>query len=103
MHAVNFGQPITQVIRLSGAIPVLAGSEKNCSPKDLERLLNKNQTACLFLASSFLTKGKPIDFYEAVAIAHNKGISVIIDGAAQDLQIKELLATGADLVLVSAQ
>lgn len=102
-HAVNFGQPIVQAIRLSGATLVLAGSEDKCILEEIERTLNHKKTACLLLVSSFLTKGDPLDFKAAVKMAHAKGIPVIIDGAAQDMRVRELLATEADLVLVSAQ
>ena len=40
-HAVNYGHPILQDVRLAGAIPVLAGSNDQCSLKDLEEQLNK--------------------------------------------------------------
>lgn len=41
-------------------------------------------------------------FVNAVAAAHAQGLPAIIDAAAQDMRIDDLLKTGADLVLVSA-
>ena len=61
------------------------------------------RTACLLLVSSRLTSGPPIDLHEAVAAAHRRGVPAIIDGAAQDMRMDRLVATGADAVLVSAQ
>ena len=53
-HAVDYGHSILQDIRLPGANPVLAGSEKHCSIEDLERELSQQGTACLLLVSSRL-------------------------------------------------
>lgn len=102
-HAVNYGHPVTQDIRLAGGIPALAGTEEACPPDQLAKELNRPGTACLLLVSSRLAKGPPVDLGRAVALAHEAGMPAIIDGAAQDMRLPELLATDADLVLVSAQ
>ena len=100
--AVNYGHPLLQDLRLAGATPVLAGTDQRCSSEDLDVELAKPGTACLILVSSRLVRGDPIDLAQAVAVAHRHGIPAIIDGAAQDMRIPDLLATGADLVLISA-
>lgn len=102
-HAVNYGHPIVQDIRLAGASPVLAGSDAECTLADLEKGLAHPDTACLLLVSSRLTRGVGVPFAEAVAAAHRHGVPTVIDGAAQDFRVKELLGTGADLVTVSGQ
>jgi uncharacterized pyridoxal phosphate-dependent enzyme len=101
-HAVNYGHPLVQDLRLAGALPVLAGTDKSCPLADLERALAHGHTACLLLVSSRLVRGDGPNLAEAVAAAHCRGVPAIIDGAAQDMRIDQLLATGADLVLVSA-
>jgi uncharacterized pyridoxal phosphate-dependent enzyme len=101
-HAVDYGHPILTDIRLAGASPVLAGTPKSCSVDDLHAALAHEKTAALLLVSSRLTSGKPVDLTAAVAAARDRGVPAIIDGAAQDLRVDELLATGADLVLLSA-
>lgn len=102
-HAVNYGHSILQDLRLAGALPILAGTEEECSLDDIETALAHKNTACLFLVSSRLVKGDTVDFQKAVNAAHGRGVPAIIDGAAQDFRVKELLASGADIVLVSAQ
>jgi L-seryl-tRNA(Ser) seleniumtransferase len=102
-HAVDYGHPIVIDVRLVGAEPILAGSEYACTIADLERELAHPDTTCLLLVSSRLVCGERIDLAAAVAAAHRRGVPAVIDGAAQDLRIQELLATGADLVIVSAQ
>jgi len=101
-HAVDYGHSILQDVRLAGATPVIAGSDERCSIADIEAALAHPQTACLLLMSSRLVRGEPIDLSKAVAAAHHRGVPAIIDGAAQDMRVRELVATGADLVLVSA-
>jgi uncharacterized pyridoxal phosphate-dependent enzyme len=101
-HAVNYGHPIMQDIRLAGATPIFAGSAEQCSAQDIRSALAHPDVACLLLVASRLVCGQPVDLGQAVAEAHLRGVPTIIDGAAQDMRIGELLATGADLVLVSA-
>ena len=101
-HAVNYGHPILQDVRMAGATPVLAGSDNHCSTEDLKEQLDNDSVACLLLVSSRLVSGEPVDLTKAVAAAHAQGLPAIIDGAAQDMRIDDLLETGADLILVSA-
>lgn len=102
-HCVNYGQPIDQAVRLSGAKPILAGTKANCSLLDIEQQLSKNDACCLLLVSSKLTSGNQIDLSEAVKLARKQRVPTIIDAAAQDFRIEKLLETGADIVLVSGQ
>lgn len=101
-HVVNYGHPILTDIRLAGATPIQVGDPEACEIAELDAATAHPETACLLLVSSRLTQGPRVDFNEAVGIAHKRGIPVIIDGAAQDIRLDELLDTGADLVLVSA-
>lgn len=102
-QVINYGHSNVQGIRLAGAQMDLAGDENGCTIADLEESLNRPDVACLMLVSSQLTRGEPIDLTAAVHAAHRHRVPAIIDGAAQFPQMKELLATGADLVLVSGQ
>ncbi len=102
-HVIDYGHPILTDIRLAGAAPVIAGDASSCTVRDLEQALGDDRCACLLLVSSRLIRDRSLDHAEAVAAAHRRGVPAIIDGAAQDLRIDQLLATGADLVLVSAQ
>ncbi|WP_043364376.1 aminotransferase class V-fold PLP-dependent enzyme [Belnapia sp. F-4-1] len=102
-HAVNYGHPIQQAVRLAGAVPVIVGASKLCTIAELTPELEHPDAACLLLVSSRLVHGEEPDLDSAVAAAHSRGLPVILDGAAQDFRMRQLLATGADLVLVSAQ
>ncbi len=102
-HAVNYGQPIEQAIRLAGAIPIFAGNEAQCTVDDIVQEIAHADTCCVMLVSSRLTNGQPVDLERVVEAAHQRNVPVIIDGAAQDMRIKQLLSTKADLVIVSVQ
>ncbi len=100
-HAVDYGHPIMQDIRLAGGVPVLAGDDDACSVDQLEQALADGDVACLLLVSSRLVRGAAVDLPGAVAAAHRRGLPAFIDGAAQDMRLPELLDTGADLVFAS--
>ncbi|MEO5734038.1 MAG: aminotransferase class V-fold PLP-dependent enzyme [Rubrivivax sp.] len=101
-HAVDYGHPIVTDIRLAGAVPVLAGDARGCSIRQLQDALDADRTAALLLVSSRLVQGAALDLGAAVAVARSHNLPTIIDGAAQDLRIDFLLATGADVVVLSA-
>jgi len=100
-HVVNYGHSILTAIRMAGARPVVVGGENGCSVDQIDQALKQEGTACLLLVSSRLVRGEPVNLAGAVACARRHNRPAIIDGAAQDMRIDELLATGADLVLVS--
>lgn len=102
-HSVNYGHPIEQAIRLAGAQPELVGSVTACSYEELAEACSVQDACCLILVSSRLTRGEFLDFRKTISSAHYHDLPVIIDGAAQDFRIEDLLDTGADAVLISGQ
>lgn len=102
-HLVNYGQPIEQAIRLAGAELVVAGTPARCTRQELEAATAAENVAALVIVDSRLSVGETVPPAHATELAHAIGLPVILDGAAQDLRLGELIATGADLVLVSAQ
>lgn len=100
-HAVNYGHPITQDIRLAGGRPILAGTEDGCPIEALDSALSTGGVAALLLVSSRLTRGAPVDLSAAVAVAHQHGVAAIIDAAAQDWRVRDLVATRCDALVVS--
>ena len=100
-HAVNFGAPITQMIRLAGATPVEVGTVNGAHPHDIQHAISDNTAAVVFTVSHHTTRFGCVALKEVVQIAHAANIPVIVDGAAQSFLIRELVATGADLVICS--
>ena len=101
-HCVNYGQPVTQAIRLAGARPVELGSVNRCTEAELvEGLAGEGVTAVLHIESFHTVRFGWVPLPRVVALAHEHGVPVIVDGAAQDMRLRELIATGADLVITS--
>lgn len=98
-HRVRYGQPIEQAVRLAGAQVVA------CETLDhLRDALGNAQTACVLAVESHLAPGSgPELTRQLVALAHAAGVPLVLDGAAQDGRVAELVTSGADLALLSAQ
>ncbi|HHW09584.1 MAG TPA: aminotransferase class V-fold PLP-dependent enzyme [Firmicutes bacterium] len=100
-HAVNFGAPVTQMIRLAGAKPVEVGSVNGTAPAMLAAAINENTAAMLFVVSHHTVHYGGVPLVDAVRIAHAKGVPVIVDGAAQSFLLRKIVAAGADVVVCS--
>jgi D-glucosaminate-6-phosphate ammonia-lyase len=102
-HCVNYGAPITQSIRLAGAVPVEVGTIGRCTPEELQHELDKgNVAAVLAVESHHTVRFGWVKLPELVTMAHDAGVPVIVDGAAQDHRLKALIGFGSDLVITSA-
>jgi L-seryl-tRNA(Ser) seleniumtransferase len=102
-HCVNYGQPITQAIRLAGAQVVEVGTVNSCSPAELRQALRTGEVAAVVAVESHHTvRHGCLPLGEVVGLAHEAGVPVILDGAAQDLRLRELVSLGCDLVISSA-
>lgn len=102
-HAVNYGHPLEQAIRLAGAVPVMAGDTASCPTSKIAEEIAHPDTCCLLLVVSRLTKGEPVDLDAAIKVAREANVPVVIDGAAQIFRARQLIAAGADLLIVSGQ
>lgn len=102
-HCVNYGNPITQAIRLAGATAVELGTVNRCGPDFIRYEMEKGGvTAIVHVESHHTVRYGWVPLPEVVALAHEFNVPVIVDGAAQDQRLRELIATGADIVLTSA-
>ncbi len=102
-HAVNYGHSLEQAIRLAGAIPVFAGDAAGCPTSKIAQEISHPDTCCLLLVVSRLTQGEPVDFEAAITAAHETNVPVVTDGAAQIFRVRQLIAAGTDLLIVSGQ
>jgi L-seryl-tRNA(Ser) seleniumtransferase len=102
-HCVNYGQPITQAIRLAGATAVEIGVVNRTTPEEIRHELDKGDVAAVVHVESHHTvRYGWVPLPQVAEMAHAAGVPVIVDGAAQDLRLRELIAAGADIVLTSA-
>jgi L-seryl-tRNA(Ser) seleniumtransferase len=102
-HAVNFGAPIEQMIRLAGAEVREVGTVNKTSPADIEHALGPNTVAGMFVISHHTAQYGYVQLARFIELLHAQGIPVIIDAAAQDHQVRRLVECGADLIIMSVQ
>jgi len=102
-HCVDYGAPITQTIRLAGADVVEIGTINRCTTDELQHELDKGDVAAIVAVESHHTvRSGWIPLPKLIPLAHAAGVPVLVDGAAQDQRLRELIGFGADLVITSA-
>ncbi|MBT4693462.1 MAG: aminotransferase class V-fold PLP-dependent enzyme [Planctomycetaceae bacterium] len=102
-HCVNYGAPITQNIRLAGAVPEIIGEVNRTLPVQLEQALQQQDIAAVLAVESHHTVRKGmLSLAEIISLAHQYETPVIVDAAAQDQRMSELINLGVDLVITSA-
>ena len=100
-HLVNYGAPVDQAIRLSGARVVPVGAATEAHGYQLNTAITERTAAALYVVSHHTVQFGLIPFEEFVAVAHAKGVPVIVD-AASEYDLERFIAGGADLALYSA-
>ncbi|MEO1998506.1 MAG: SelA-like pyridoxal phosphate-dependent enzyme, partial [Planctomycetaceae bacterium] len=79
-HCVNFGQSITQAIRLSGATPVEIGVVNRCTVDEIRYELQRgNVAAIVHVESHHTVRYGWIELSQVVELAHAVGVPVIVD------------------------
>ena len=102
-HCVNYGAPVTQNIRMAGAEVVEVGEVNRTLREHLEHELELGGVAAVMHVESHHTVQKGmLGLTDVVELSHQHGVPVIVDGAAQDQRIRDLIDLGVDLVVVSA-
>ncbi len=102
-HVVNFGAPITQMIRLAGATVRETGTINGTSRSSLDHALGAETAAGMFVISHHTMQSGCVPLQEFVDACHARSVPVIVDAAAQDHQIERIVASGADLIVLSVQ
>ena len=101
-HDVNFGAPISQMIRLSGAEVVRVGTASHCDVYHLRGALSERVAAVVFVDSGDVNPtGSFPTLAECVEISAARDIPVVVDTAAGS-DVRPFLAAGANLVITSA-
>ncbi|MFC4564063.1 DgaE family pyridoxal phosphate-dependent ammonia lyase [Nocardiopsis mangrovi] len=99
-HAVHFGAPVTQMVRLGGGRPVVVGSANTVTADHLEGAIGARTAALLYVQSHHaVRKGMP-PLAEFAAVARRNGVPLIIDAAAEE-DLRAYAAAGGDLVVYS--
>ncbi len=101
-HDVNFGAPISQMIRLTGATVVRPGTASHCDVFHLRGALSAKTAALVYVDSGDVNPaGSFLSLEECVEVAGSKGVPVVVDSAAGS-DVRPFLEAGADLVITSA-
>lgn len=99
-HAVNFGAPITTMIRLGGGVPVEAGQANEVRPEEIEESITDKTVALLYVKSHHCVQKGMVDIETMRDIAHAHGLPFIMDCAAEE-DFRKYIALGADAVCYS--
>ena len=99
-HAVNYGAPITTMIRLGGGVPVEVGYSNEVKPEHVEEAIDEKTAALLYVKSHHAVQKGMLSIEEMAEIAHKHNLPLIIDAAAEE-DIQKYLLKGGDLVIYS--
>lgn len=101
-HVVNYGSTITGDIRLAGARVVEFGAVLETGLYQLRAALSDATAAAFYVISHHAAPTGMIPLPLYVEVCHARGVPVVVDAAAE-YGWRDMLGTGADLVLFSAQ
>lgn len=99
-HDVNYGNCISQAIRIAGGTPVLLGTDSHFSTVQLADAISNKTAAGLFVVAHTTSRYAMIDLAEFAALCHARQVPVIVD-AASEYDLMGFLAAGADIVIYS--
>lgn len=100
-HLINYGAPIDQAIRQSGAGVVPLGTAALAHTHHLEDAIGENTAAALFVVSHHVVQEGQIPMVEFIAICHEHSVPVIID-MASEYDLRTPVELGADMVIYSS-
>lgn len=100
-HAVDYGAPVTQGIRLAGAQVKLVGTINGTSRALLAASFGPRTVAAMYVISHHTTQFGCVPLEAFVEVAHAAGVPVVVDMAAEEHMMPKVIATGADIVVAS--
>ncbi|MEG1207049.1 MAG: DgaE family pyridoxal phosphate-dependent ammonia lyase [Angelakisella sp.] len=99
-HAVNFGADVCQMIRIGGGVPVEAGCANRVSKDHIRGCITDKTAALFYVKSHHAVQKGMVSLEDMIAIAHEKGLPIIVDAAAEE-DITRYVAMGVDLTCYS--
>jgi L-seryl-tRNA(Ser) seleniumtransferase len=100
-HAVDYGAPVTQGIRLAGAQVKLVGTINGTARNLLAASFGPNTVAAMYVVSHHTAQFGCVPLEAFVETAHAAGVPVVVDMAAEEHMLPKVVATGADIVIAS--
>ncbi|MFH5810307.1 DgaE family pyridoxal phosphate-dependent ammonia lyase [Companilactobacillus sp. FL22-1] len=99
-HDVDYGTPVEVMIQLAGGKMVPAGYANMCTPEHIEMQITEQTAAILYIKSHHTVQKSMLSISEAIRIAHNHNLPLILDAAAEE-DLYKYLKLGADVVIYS--
>jgi D-glucosaminate-6-phosphate ammonia-lyase len=100
-HAVDYGAPVTQGIRLAGAKVNLVGTINGTSRNLVATSITPRTVAAMYVISHHTAQFGCVPLEAFVETAHAAGVPVVVDMAAEEHMLSKVVASGADLVICS--
>ena len=99
-HLVSFGAPVDQMIRVSGAKVVPAGTATAVQDYHVADAITERTAAALYVVSHHTVQYGLVGLEQFCEICAERNVPVIVD-AASEYDLRGFLAAGADLVCYS--
>lgn len=99
-HLVNYGAPIDQAVRLTGATLIPAGTATETKEYQLNGALTERTAAALYVVSHHVVHYGQLSLAAFARVCHARGVPVICD-AASEYDLTGFLKAGADVVIYS--
>ncbi len=99
-HMVNYGAPVEQAVRLTGATPVPVGGATEAREYQLAGAITERTAAALYVVSHHVVHYGQLSLAAFARVCRAKGVPVICD-AASEYDLTGFLKAGADIVIYS--
>ena len=99
-HVVDYGAPITTVMKLGGAKPVEVGMANMVKEEEIEEAINEKTVALFYCKSHHCVQKGMVSLEKMIEIAHRNNLPLVVDAAAEE-DMRKYIALGADLVIYS--
>jgi L-seryl-tRNA(Ser) seleniumtransferase len=100
-HAVDYGAPVMQGIRLAGAQVKLVGTINGTARNLLAASFTPRTVAAVYVISHHTAQFGCVPLEAFVETAHANGVPVLVDMAAEEHMLPKVIAAGADIVVCS--
>ncbi|HXF63257.1 MAG TPA: aminotransferase class V-fold PLP-dependent enzyme, partial [Caldilineaceae bacterium] len=100
-HCVDYGAPVTQGIRLAGAKVKTVGTVNGTTRSLFAASITPQTVAAMYVISHHTVQHGQIPLQTFIETAHAQGVPVLVDMAAEEHMLREVITAGADLVICS--
>lgn len=99
-HNVDYGTGVDVMVAQGGGQLIEAGYANMCSASHIEMMITEKTAAILYIKSHHTVQKSMLSVAEAVAVAHQHNLPLIVDAAAEE-DLTAYNKLGADLVIYS--